>query len=102
MEILNHMLQFFFLLKPFKGKIFRKRRICKILRINFCTPIIEASGQIQGNFLLEMQEIISYFIAHYEELDALLGGRLLLQQSFPRCFWPQDFIEKLEKKKQIT
>lgn len=74
----------------------------KALRINFCEPAIDANGKINTSSLLPPNEIISYLTEHYEELDTVLEGRLLIQQSFPRCFWPKDFLRKLEQKKQIA
>ena len=74
----------------------------KALRINFCSPIIEASGRVNGDSMLEIREMAAYLVKHYEELDAILQGRLLIQLSVPRCFFPKDFIQKLEQKNQVT
>lgn len=74
----------------------------KALRINFCSPIIESSGRINGDSMLEIPEMVSYLTEHYNELDTILKGRLLIQLSAPRCFFPKDFLHKLEQKKQVS
>ncbi len=74
----------------------------KSLRINFCDPFIDSCGGIHGDSLLSIQDIISYLCDHYEKLDAILEGRLIIQQSFPKCLWPADFLLKLQRRKQIA
>ena len=71
------------------------------LKLIFCNPIVWKNGIIDGKEMLPVNELVESVIKQYDDINKILQGRLVLQQSLPSCVWPADFIEHLRALKQI-
>lgn len=71
------------------------------LKFILCNPVVWGDGKISGEQMLPLSELIVSFQKQYDEVNKVLDGRLVLQQSLPTCVWPSDFIARLKSLNQI-
>lgn len=68
--------------------------------IDFCTSSF-SSDDINRDCTLHPSEAIKHLERHYEKINILTKGVLMIHASAPFCLWPSDFLEELKKKGQI-
>lgn len=71
------------------------------LKFILCNPVVWKDGKIDGSHMVPVEELVESFTKQYAEVNDILQGRLVLQQSLPMCVWSSDFIEHLQALQQI-
>lgn len=69
--------------------------------IGFCTPIINKT-EVNADFMITPSVLVSNIVRDYWKLSKITGKRLSFSMKLPLCLWPEDFIDMLIEKKQIT
>lgn len=82
------------------ARIVSKDKNKKLLLI-LCGPVFNRNGYVENDFILNPNRVIKGIMDKYDKIDEILDGRLLIEQSLPLCLWEKEFINKLERKKQI-
>lgn len=90
------------MLKRFEdvAKMVSKDKSKKLLLI-LCGPVFSKEGYVENDYVLEPTKVIREIMNKYDEIDRILEGRLMIEQSIPLCLWPKEFIDKLREKKQL-
>lgn len=71
------------------------------LSIGFCTPVIQ-KGCSDGTFLTPLNQVVKSVLAAYDEVDTIMEQKLSFSMKLPLCLWPDDFIDMLIGKKQLS
>jgi radical SAM protein with 4Fe4S-binding SPASM domain len=66
-----------------------------------CTPAIDKTGA-NSDFMIEPAKLVSNIIRDYQKLSRITEERLSFSMKLPLCLWPEDFIDMLIEKRQIT
>jgi radical SAM protein with 4Fe4S-binding SPASM domain len=69
--------------------------------VNFCSPAIH-KDHIDDRFLINIDVLVNEITSVYEEAHAITGGHLVFVMKHPLCIWPQDFIQVLKDRGQIS
>lgn len=80
----------------------RVARECGAQRVTIspCTPSFSKEG-VDTMGMLGLGELVKSFTSEYEEINTLFAEKLTFAIKTPLCIWPQDFIEKLLRRKQL-
>jgi radical SAM protein with 4Fe4S-binding SPASM domain len=73
----------------------------KFMNIQMCGPLIEDGEVFDSQYMASPSDIVTTFMAQYEEIDNVSGGNFSLESTIPVCLWPTEFLEMLEGKNQI-
>lgn len=73
----------------------------KWIKIDFCTTVFE-DGQPLSTYMVPPRELVANIVRDYPTLEEITNGNLVFEMSLPLCLWPQDFVEQLKAKHQIT
>ncbi len=83
-------------------ELFRGLQIKPNVHLSFCSPTFNKGGyNAENDCALFPEEYIQNFCDQYEGIDAVTEGRFILEQSLPLCYWNNDIIVKMKKKKQL-
>ncbi|GHV30376.1 hypothetical protein FACS189481_4530 [Clostridia bacterium] len=73
----------------------------KWLRYVFCGPVFDKKSDVDKHCVPMQKEIVEKVVAKFDEIDSILGGRVMIEQSYPMCVWPVGFIDKLKERGQV-
>lgn len=89
-------------LKDYIDELFRELKLKPIVHLSFCSPTFNKMGyNAENDCALLPEEYIQNFCEQYEGINAVTEGRFILEQSLPLCYWNNEFIEKMKRKKQL-
>lgn len=71
------------------------------LNIGFCTPTI-SGGNCDGSLMVDPRQIASNLMGVYDVIDSIMGSKVSFSMKLPLCLFPENFIECLIRKKQIS
>ena len=80
---------------------FSKEIGASYLSVGFCTPSITKEGS-DGSFLTPINKVVASVVSAYKEISCIMNDKISFSMKFPLCLWPEDFIESLIAKKQIS
>lgn len=69
--------------------------------VNFCSPAIH-KDRVDDRFMVNTNVLVREIISSYEEAHAATSGRLVFVMKHPLCIWPQEFIQTLKDRGQIS
>lgn len=68
----------------------------RLLSYRFCSPCITSSS-VETDYVLPRYEMVPKVANQFEEIINILGNNVEFRQSYPFCFWPKKFINKLKE-----
>ena len=71
------------------------------VRICPCNPTF-ANDTASDEYMIETQLYIANVIRDYQQLCDITGGKLCFSMKMPLCLWPEEFLNILIKRKQMT
>lgn len=74
----------------------------KYLKFSMCNPMFDEDGNIDKRYVPSPQELVRAFMDKFEKLSAILKGKVSIEQNIAMCLWPNDFIQQLKEKNQIS
>ncbi|MBU1413956.1 SPASM domain-containing protein, partial [Myxococcota bacterium] len=80
---------------------FAKEVGANYLSVGLCTPSITKEG-ISGKFLAKPTDVVSGIVNYYQEVTSIMGDKMGFSMKLPLCLLPNDFLELLISKKQIS
>jgi len=69
--------------------------------VDLCTPVINNNEVLQG-YSIEPKRLVSDIMGMQPFLDELYNGNVEIAVYIPLCFFPDNFIDLMVKKRQIT
>jgi radical SAM protein with 4Fe4S-binding SPASM domain len=69
--------------------------------VNFCSPAIH-KDYVDDRFLVDINVLVKEIISAYEEAHTITNGHLVFVMKHPLCIWPQEFIQTLKNRGQIS
>lgn len=72
----------------------------KGLNFSFCNPYFE--NGVKDECVMTREEIVKNTTKKFHLVSKILKNKAILQQSVPECFWPEDFLDSLRSKKQLS
>lgn len=66
-----------------------------------CNPIISKTEGVNCRYMVSRKDLIKKISEKWERISDILGGHVYLEQSLPKCDWPQNFIDTQINKKQF-
>ena len=73
----------------------------KLLSYRLCSPVIN-KDHVDADFVLPRQKMVSIIVERFDEISDILNGNVELRMSYPLCFWPKQFIQKLKSRGQLS
>lgn len=68
----------------------------KLLSYRFCSPCIVLDG-VNNDYAISRYESIPKIVKQFEKAIEILGKNVEFRQSYPFCFWPKSFINRLKE-----
>jgi len=73
----------------------------RYLSVGFCTPTITKNGS-DCSFMIPPAQIVTNVTSVYEEINSIMEGKISFSMKLPLCLWPEEFLDMLSGKKQIS
>lgn len=71
------------------------------LAIGICKPNICMAEKVDSTHSINPHFMIKKLVDSYDEINDILNGALSIQNSFPICWWPKDFLSIVNERKQF-
>ena len=71
------------------------------LLISICTAVIDTDNNIENDYSLQLDKLVTDLTEVYPELDSLYNGKLEIELNVPLCLFSEEFIQTLHSKGQL-
>lgn len=69
----------------------------KSLKYSFCNGIVHADGHIDSSAMLNPKDAVVEITKNFDTINELMNGNVYIEQTFPKCIWPEDFLKKAKR-----
>lgn len=73
----------------------------KLLSYRFCSPCITIK-EVNADYVISRYKMIPKVVNKFEKAIKILGNNVEFRQSYPFCFWPSNFINKLKEENLLS
>lgn len=84
------------------AKMISKQRVKRGLNLSFCWPSFCESEIQNDEYIATDIEIVNKLTADYDIVNNILNGYFSIQMTLRFCMWPDEFMNKLIERQQIS